>query len=274
MSRPAICIVALVIGRLGLAAETGGSDFFDPARELVACDSHLFCEQGALSCLCSPEGRTVRITVDLDADGQADSVTEYTLDEHGRVTVRAVDDGADGVPDYVVWRTLREDGQVATEDHDTDGDGTVDQRGSYSYDAMGYLQLVEDDYGLDGVVDVVTAVRYTLDARGLPIRRELDMLGDGLIEGRLVWEWDEQERLVGAGWDNDGDGVPGPSVRYEYGDDGRWVAAHHDGDGDGAVDESCRFDPPCAPCLPRMEPWMCEQCRETCTAAAPGPPTP
>lgn len=99
---------------------------------------------------------------------------------------------------------------VVSHEWDNNGDGSVDDRTTYSYDALGNITLVETDIGTDGTVDfrnrytynvhnqtlsdtidglaaTVTPNRtsFSYDANGYPVLREDDANLDGVIDSRV-----------------------------------------------------------------------------------------
>ncbi len=121
------------------------------------------------------DGHLARAEEDADADGRADTWTEYRA---GQLARRRLDGNADGNVDS--WMFYR-DGQIARHEQDTSGDGFRDRVELYR---DGRPLRREEDRNGDGRADLTT----WFDAAGQPLRRDEDGDGDGLVDMRSHFE--------------------------------------------------------------------------------------
>ncbi len=183
--------------------------------------------------------------VDDDLNGEYEEAHTLDYDHHGYLVRYTTDEGSDGITNAIEHYEVSSTGEVLVRDNDADGDGVVDKRWTYLRDAEEWLESVEYDEGVDGILEWVTRVTTTWDDEGRPltVTSEKDEALDGVVEEveARVYDHDSSGYWLVVETDYGADGVLESryEVRYDL-DDRRQEITFDDG-ADGFVDKFQEF---------------------------------
>lgn len=185
-------------------------------------------------------GELARYEVDIGLDGDLDHLEAWTRDADGRLV------SADWTEGGLTLRTTYQydsDGLLTRVDVDRDGDAASDGWTLYSWSAEAWLTGVET-----GGPDPTPTNRWvhTLDAGGQPILTTYDAGADGVADEQTRFTYDASGALVRREVDAAADEVTeyvadgSVEVRHErtYDPTGRPLTVQHDDDAAGTVDQS------------------------------------
>ncbi len=183
--------------------------------------------------------------VDEDYDGELEETHDLRYDTYGHLVYYSTDIDADGVLDEAYSYTLTESGEYLVKDFDSDGDGAPDARWTFLRDADEFLEQVEYDEGVDGVLDSLSTVTTTFDDDGEPLSQTTEK-DDGLdgsvdeIESK-TWDYDSTGYWTITDTDVNADGTP--ELRYEARFDFDDVKQGHKTDygADGSYEREAEF---------------------------------
>lgn len=136
------------------------------------------------------------------------SLTTYTYDEDGNLTLREEDQGIDAALDAIEQWAF-ESGVLVSHELDNDGDGLVEER--QTFDAEGRV-LTDQGYH-DGVLDSATTYEYDEDGN-LVVERAMD--GEATLLSLKQYAYGEGSRLTELTVDGDGDGIDDAVTRWGY----------------------------------------------------------
>lgn len=141
-------------------------------------------------------------TIDLEADGQIDSIERWNRNEEGQLTSITLDDNADGEIDSGTWFHYDESGLLISEvtrengeqtgsklyaysdtgsllyidiDSEDDDDNSIDNRRFESEDIENQLKVIEIDKDLDGEIDEIHTEHYDQEGRLRKIDKDYDL---------------------------------------------------------------------------------------------------
>jgi YD repeat-containing protein len=169
-----------------------------------------------------------------DLVGEGDSLTTWTYDADGRIVQyeSAYDDGSLVLTSVYTWVDDRVAGILTT---GTSATYPWVDRYSYVYDADGFLDRAEDDYGDDGVLDRIEYYRYGPDDR--VSLREVDEDADGEIDASVGYTWGDDELEASLNTASDGTLT---AWAYTYDANGDQVSQTRDDGDDGSVEWESR----------------------------------
>ena len=176
--------------------------------------------------------RQIEDRSDSNGDTIADSIRTNTYSADELTKESASDQNADGVIDSRGRTTFTESGARRSTSTDSDADGTADV--VRLADLNDNDQVVRASVVTQGVVTEATL--YTLDALGMPERKDFDRDGDGTFEDRTTYTYNEQGLEIRREIDNGIDGQIDLISTFTWYDNGVRRTSTHDTDVDGNAD--------------------------------------
>ncbi len=195
------------------------------------------------------DGNAIHLTVGPSISGYQ---YRWEYDSAGNQIVEEFDDGQDGTLDSITTRSYNDLGELISQELDEDGDGSVDVRDQYCYDCFPSERsvpapepcVISTDRDADGSVDriaertydsdhnllteivqespsgEITSIRTLVYDDGLQTSEELDIDGNGSVDSRLLFSYNDSGQLTREEYDDTADGSIEAEVRFEYDVDG------------------------------------------------------
>lgn len=155
-------------------------------------------------------GLVVAELVDDGADDSVERITSTFYDDAQRPVRIELDHDADGSADTAITRTW-EAGLLTGETVDEGADGDPEEHESFSYDSDGLLVL----HAISGEAgELLLGWRY--DDAGREIGSWLDRDGDGSADSSETRGYDEHGNLLSLSRDTSGDGAANVQIDYRY----------------------------------------------------------
>lgn len=158
-----------------------------------------------------PDGLTVEVVDDHDADGAADARREQLYDDEGRLTGEAFDNDGDGRIDH--HRSLVFEGDRLVQAFETAITPEGDETTVITHAIEGRAHVTRIDEHDDGVIDHVTTIWLRED--GQRVLKHEDDKADREVDWQRRHVFDTAGREVYSERDRDVDGVA--DLRWDYG---------------------------------------------------------
>ncbi|CAA0126396.1 Uncharacterised protein [Halioglobus japonicus] len=181
------------------------------------------------------DGNQTVLATDSNGDGVWDDIYTYSFDAYRNRIREGRDIDGDGSPDSITSEIYDATGKVERYEYDTDGDGIPEEIRAHSYNADGNVVRTVVTAEIDGPPQKV--YNYVYSADGLNIRMEIDSDGDGTTDAveRNIFAADGSQRRLEYD-DTYGDGMLDGIVIFSYDENGKEVRYEHDRGADGSLD--------------------------------------
>lgn len=209
---------------------------YDSAQQLIERLTRYGDGRTSIESYSYSNGLVTQFSFDEDGDGQADRITYYIYDANDQLIETRIDKDGDGSIDIKTTASYFSDGKQATHTEDKNNNGIPNLIIAYVYDADGNRKSFNISVDENATPSETSLFTYS----GKLVKEFFVLDANYRLKLKETYYYDSQDRRKEVRRDTNGDGNINVRIQYKYDENGNRILAAEDHNDDGIADKVWR----------------------------------